>query len=444
MILSYGGLSTLTQGGILYLPKLYFLCAALTVFGLLLFILWRHYDALRDALWIFPGIALWFSYRSLEGYWMYWAFPMLLAVVMRRPGVKLPDHQSSWRLSLFVALGAMLMLVVFGGVLGSWDGHVRLRLQQPMTTHSGEVDHLAVEVTNLGTHVLTPRFAIQSRSTWANPLPWYIEDGPLALSPGQTAVYAIGSDRGDATFNGAEPVQLVVTDSSGDYSLRGLLTIESDPAFQWPEMILNADYRICSATQGMPYWWWPSNLQSASVTSQDGRQVLQLHALPTSDVPSEHSLSTSFLHPGVPFGIWLYPSAGDGSSAYGLEISDGTNRIWILFGPQSYSGPTPGGVHILQRFIPAGAWIYQEINLDSAYAEAGLSLPPLSPTFYRGLDIEARVIPAESLLHDRSVDHRRGPFRLHHPAQRAAHSAGTDGRDAEPSSRVLRTAWQGI
>jgi hypothetical protein len=392
VILSYGGLSTLTQGGILYLPKLYFLCAALTVFGLLLFIFWRHYDALRDALWIFPGIVLWFSYRTLISYWLFWAFPMLLAVVTRGLTFKPPDRRASWKPSLAVTFGAVLMLVVVGGVLGSPDGHVKLRLRMPMISHWGAIDHLAVEMTNLGTHAITPRFAIQSRSTFSNPLPWYIEDGPLTLSPGQDAVYAIGSMRVDRTFSGAEPVQLVVSDAGGDYSLRGLLTIEPDPAFQWPEMIFNADYRIWSAAQGMPLSWSPTNLQSASVVTRDGRHALQLNAPPTSEVPSEHSLSTSFLHPGVPFGIWLYPSAGSVSSAYGLDVSDGTNRLWILFGPQPYTGPVPGGVRVLQHIIPSGAWTYREIDLDSAYAEAGLSLPELSRTFYRGLDIDARLI----------------------------------------------------
>jgi hypothetical protein len=139
-------------------------------------------------------------------------------------------------------------------------------------------------------------------------------------------------------------------------------------------------------------YWLPSNLESASFVNKDGRQALQLNARPTGDVPSEHSLSNSFLHPGVPFGMWLYPPVASFSSAYGLDVFDGTNRLWILFGPQRYTGSIPDGVHVLQRIVPARTWTYQEIDLDAAYAEAGLSLPPLSPTFYHGLDIDARVI----------------------------------------------------
>lgn len=187
-------------------------------------------------------------------------------------------------------------------------------------------------------------------------------------------------------------MQLVVSDAGGDYSLRGLLAIEPDPAFQVPEMILNADYRIWNEGQGMPMYWLPSNLESASFVNKDGRQALQMNARPTEDVPSDHSLSTSFLHPGVPFGTWLYPPVGSVSSAYGLQVFEGTNRLWILFGPQPYIGPIPGGVQMLQRIVPAGAWSYQNIDLDSAYAEAGLSLPPLSLNYHGGLHIEARVI----------------------------------------------------
>jgi uncharacterized membrane protein len=392
VILGQGGLSNLTQYGILYLTKLYFLLATLSVLGLLIFVYWRHYDRLRHALWIFPGIFMWFSYRTLVTYWLYWSFPMLLTVVACQPSFHFPKRRTPRRSTLAVTLGTVLVLVVAGAILGSPRPKVLVRLQFPMRVSQDTRERLVIDVTNLGAHRMTPRFAIQARSNAANPLTWYIEHGPLDLSAGETATYSIVSNRSDRTFRGWEPAQLIVTDAGGDYAMRGVLTIEPDPAFQWPEMIPNADYRTWDEGQGMPMYWLPSNLDSASLVNQDGRQAIQLNARPTADVPSEHSLFTSFLHPGIPFGTWLYPPVGSASSAYGLQVFDGTNRLWILFGPRPYAGHIPGGVHVLQRIVPAGAWRYQKIDVDSAYAEAGLSLPPLSLNYFRGLVIEARVI----------------------------------------------------
>ncbi|MFH1183742.1 MAG: glycosyltransferase 87 family protein [Chloroflexota bacterium] len=390
VILSQGGLSTITQGGILYLPKLYFLFVTLSAFGLLIFMYWRHYAQLRHALWIFPGIFMWFSYRTLVSYWLFWCFPMLLAVVIAQPSFEPPGRHNSWRSTLAVVFGSLLVLFAAGAVLASPKAPVLIRLQLPMFAGEGARGRLVVDVTNLGAHTLTPRFAIQSRSNSTNPLPWYIEHGPLVLSAGEHATYTIASNRSDRVFHGREPVQLVVTDAGGDYSLRGVLAIESDPGLRWPDMMLNGEFRMWDETRGMPLYWQPSNVDSASLEIQDGRPALVLTAHPASGRPQASYLSTSFLYPGVPFGMWLYPPAG-GSKAYGLEILDGRNQLWILFGPDSYRGPLDEGAHVIQRTVPAQAWTYQEIDLQAAYGEAGLSLPALSRTYYRGLDIDAQL-----------------------------------------------------
>ncbi len=392
VILSSGSLSTLTQGGILYLPKLFFLFVPLFVLGLLVILYWRHFNQLRHALWIFPGIVMWFSYRSLFSYWLFWSFPMILEVVNSQPALELPGRHPSWRPTLALAFGSVLMLFVVGAFVASPGAQIRLKLRPPMFARNGSIDNLTVEVANLSDRIITPRFAVQSRRTYANPLPWYIEDGPRGLPAGETAAYTITANRSDRTFFGTEPVQLVVTDAGGDYSLRGVLAIEPDSGMLWPDMIRNSDYRMWDELYRIPVYWRIFNINSASLVDKDGRMALRLGAPPALDMPVESYLFTNFLYPGVPFGIWFYPPGGGGSEAYGLDIFDGANRLRMLFGPDPYVGPVDEAVHIIQRTVPAGAWTFQEIDLAAAYAEAGLSLPGLRRTRYRGLDIEAQLL----------------------------------------------------
>ena len=41
-----------------------------------------YFDKLRYMLWIFPGIILWFSYRALTNYIIYWTPLMLVSVIL--------------------------------------------------------------------------------------------------------------------------------------------------------------------------------------------------------------------------------------------------------------------------------------------------------------------------------------------------------------------------
>ncbi len=41
-----------------------------------------YFDKLRYVLWIFPGIILWFSYRALTNYIIYWIPLMLVSIIL--------------------------------------------------------------------------------------------------------------------------------------------------------------------------------------------------------------------------------------------------------------------------------------------------------------------------------------------------------------------------
>lgn len=233
---SQGGLSSLSQLGLVVLPKSYYLVAALSVLLLLLFCYWRHYDRLQNTLWIMPGIAAWFSYRSLLSYWLYWVFPMLAALVTPATLGRAPKRKLDLLPTAAVVLAGLCALTVGAVILSSSPATIEVQAHFPLPATDGEISRMNVSLKNNSDEVLVPRFAVQQWSTGGNPLPWYIERGPLSLLPGQAGIYSIFAAWPERSFTPEDTALLVVTDAAGNYSLRGLATIdptlamEDDPA----------------------------------------------------------------------------------------------------------------------------------------------------------------------------------------------------------------------
>jgi len=70
------GLSILTQIGMVSLPKSFYTVSAGVVLLTLLVNYYLHFGRIKYTIWLFPAIILWFSYRSLQSYFIYW-IPLL-------------------------------------------------------------------------------------------------------------------------------------------------------------------------------------------------------------------------------------------------------------------------------------------------------------------------------------------------------------------------------
>jgi len=77
VVLSQGP-SNLAAVGVLPVGRIFFTFLSLGVLLVLIVNFYAHFDKLRYIFWIFPGIILWFSYRSLTNYVVYW-LPLMLA-----------------------------------------------------------------------------------------------------------------------------------------------------------------------------------------------------------------------------------------------------------------------------------------------------------------------------------------------------------------------------
>lgn len=81
VILSQGP-SVLTQVGLVEVGRTFYTILAVGVLATLLVNFHVYFDKLKYIFWVFPGIILWFSYRALTNYVIYWMPLLLLSLVL--------------------------------------------------------------------------------------------------------------------------------------------------------------------------------------------------------------------------------------------------------------------------------------------------------------------------------------------------------------------------
>lgn len=428
VFLSQGGFSGLTQYGFLNLPRSYYLIASLTILALLLFIYWRHYNALRDALWMMPALYLWFPYRSLPTYWLYWIFPAL-AVVLRPaqpPGWGTPKTRQSfrgprWRPTAIAAGGTLAALGALGAALVS-PAPVVINLRAPLLVGAGgRVIGLSAQVHNAGARALTPRFAVQHTRTSTNPVYWRIEQGPRSLKPGESAVYQL-SARGEAgSFYPHEGGQLVVTDAGGDYALRGVATVAPERSILWPDRIPNPGFRFWDAARSGPLYWLiqiaPPGCGAARMAQAEGRAALLLALDPCRAEATPEgrriTLETHIPFAAGQFTVWGYldpPGASTAPFTVGLEIDDGKRTTWFLFSG-SPAGDETADRRIIRRPIPPRQWTPVKIDVPATYSNAGWPIPAPERVTYRGVTADFRLIALRLfIMSDSPLDMARAYF----------------------------------
>jgi uncharacterized membrane protein len=76
------GFSLSTQVGLLPVGKAFYAVLVVAVSVVLIVNFYVYFDKLRYVFWIFPGIILWFSYRALTNYIIYWMPLMLVSIIL--------------------------------------------------------------------------------------------------------------------------------------------------------------------------------------------------------------------------------------------------------------------------------------------------------------------------------------------------------------------------
>lgn len=84
------GLSMLTQSEIVPLPPMFYLATTIVIFSTLVANYFIYFDKMRHLIWLLPALTMWFSYRALQNYFMYWIPVMVAELLAEYPEQK--DH----------------------------------------------------------------------------------------------------------------------------------------------------------------------------------------------------------------------------------------------------------------------------------------------------------------------------------------------------------------
>jgi uncharacterized membrane protein len=76
------GLSLITLAGGVPLPPAFYLLATVIVAATLIVEYYIYFERLAFALWAFPAIILWFSYRGLQNYFIFWTPLLVMSAVL--------------------------------------------------------------------------------------------------------------------------------------------------------------------------------------------------------------------------------------------------------------------------------------------------------------------------------------------------------------------------
>lgn len=414
-LIYYGqGLSAVTQFGLLPLSKPFYMFASLIVLVTLALLYWLNFRVLKEVVWIFPGLFMWFSYRAIQNYFVYWLLLVLMAFLSqaRMPAAKrlsltpsLRLHRYSWAV---VALGLLCVTISAAYYLSTATPlTVELIGGDGISIH--EINQLQLRITNTTDQKITPRIAVQvSRS---QPYPWRIESGPTHLAPAESGIYQIATDLFYGQANLSRGALVVVTDASGDYDLRGTVTIGRELSLAGANPIFNANYL---STESVPTGWHLHQVTSNPATvrkveSAEEFSVVELTLFASEAAEWEYvGLSQWIPFPTDELLAWLQPPPSTSTfnsdsldlplPAYGLEFDDGQRRLWLLFGAQSSRGYLSENHYYLSQPAPPQVWSQQRVNLRNLYDELEWPLPPLQRVVQGDKELLIRMVTVRLLL----------------------------------------------
>lgn len=386
------GLSLLSKMGLLPVPREFYgvIVLVLGLAGMATY--WIFFPTLRRALWAFPATLMWFAYRSMHNYLIFWLPIGLLwfalpdhsqfaeaegGVEKARQPLAVPRRASASRravLSLLtgVALAGSLSALAFGSTHGIGWRVIRLEDRHRL----GAVDAIVVEVTNRFRTIFEPVFSVMQ---WGFPIAWDIEEGPKQLRSGETAVYRISAPVADALLLPRDGVQAPKSGQAApsylrlevqggvDRDLSGQL-VEIAPAYlrlndkgKYPiytirlsgytavrPQTLNPEFRYWriqdrTTMRSAPIGWWletrPAGNRNAEAREQsfEGRRTVSLALNPSGTPGWEHiGLRQEISSPVcVAFSAYLTrpfrSQEGGPVEAQGIELAYRSRLVWYVF-----------------------------------------------------------------------------------------------------------------
>jgi hypothetical protein len=244
---------------------------------------------------------------------------------------------------------------------------------------------MAVYVTNASDRTITPRFSVQSGPD--QPFFWHIVRGPLQLSPGSSASYAIRTDVPMEMFDPRRGAQVVVSDAES-YDLRAAAIIAPAIDARYHDAIPNGAFTFWDGDRNVPLHWgliadpYRDGLITASGSGEQPHAIRLTIPDASASQWSRVLLDTWLPFPDAPVQVWVNPPADanrapDFDVLYGLELEStgNQNRVWVLFGDEARTGEIDPGVPYWMVPAPRETWSQQTLDLRQIFADVGLAIP---------------------------------------------------------------------
>ncbi len=389
LILLGQGLSSLSVLGIVIAPRWFYTATFAGIFLLALAIYAARFRDLREAMWLFPSLALWFGARSLTSYWYFNLIPLVVALFWMPELTRAADTVPHLRVRLALPSVELLVgvpaLVILGAliVFHAAPPAFMIRIGEPIGVAGNSVSALQIEVTNNTGQTLTPRFSVQS---WADqPFFWPIDAGPKTLAAGATSQYSISTTAPFATFDITQGAIINVTDAV-EAGARAAAMLPADLSVNYPDSIPNGHFVYWLPNNASPYLWdiRQSKLGTGSITldtDPEINSVLKFRLIPSpGPAYSSLSLGTRMPLPDVPFQLWVRPPAGSNQlptldTLYGLELDVSEQQVFVLFGDAQRTGSL--GENQPYWMIPAPPGVWSRLTLDLRAILSQLGVDPL-------------------------------------------------------------------
>jgi len=374
------GASVLTTVGWLTIPKT---PHTIVTYGLLavgVVAYARHAPRAPYLMWLLPGIALWFGYRSLTSYWYYLALPFALDLFGTRssPLLDATIRRRSVLPELAVA-GGLVVVFVLSAIWGAVGPQgMEIRIAGPHQVWQRQIVGTTVWVRNNTERPVEPRFQVHENNL--QPFFWRIESGPEILTPGKSAVYRIGTDWPPAFVDVRRGGRVIVHPADA-YEPRVATRIEGDLSIEQPSVAPNPRWRLWSRGENKPQYWDLQRTSDRGWVRYAGDGTRGAVALELPPTPGESFqqilLHTTMLVPEVPFRIDVRPPDGanvlpDPDIVYGLQLRHGPDTVWLLFGGEPAVGQFDAHHYYKVVAAPYGAWSTHEVDVRALFEEFGL------------------------------------------------------------------------
>ncbi len=428
MVMFGQGLSGLTMMGRVVIEKRAYTAFFFGAYLVCSWIYVRHFERMRELVWIIPPIAFWFAPRSLSTYWYLNALPFAMALLDRgaRPYVPRAAPAHKLRSTVLFASGFAAAVLATTLFFTFRPAPFAISAPGPHTVSWESIQRLHVVVENFQETPLRPQFYVLNHVH--QPVLWPVAKGPDSVAPGARESFEI-----EAPWPAAQPMTtrgaLITVAQHGSYDQRASTFLPASPDSRYPDAIPNGSFRFWTAEARNPGFWklMTENAPGAKArlvgenSSETWSEVELSHPKSNTDKPRTLELDTYVLLPEHPLEVNVFvPASANrlpaGDMRYGLRVFVRGALHAILFGDHEGPGEFADGTRFYGVKAERNRWSRHVLDLRKILTALDADLRPQRVRMPRFDMLDMPMVPVgvrlfASTTHQSALKVRFGPLR---------------------------------